>query len=80
MSKNKRFVRFVVMTVIVCSIFSITFSIGIFNNPNFDLYDFCFNLSTELIGALITAGIIGVYIKTKTDYLQKKKEAYRDSR
>jgi len=72
MTKNRKFASYVTMTIIVCSIFSVTFSIGIFYNPNFDIFDFFYNLATDLIGAVVTAGVVGVYIKTKTDYLQQR--------
>ncbi|MCL2136904.1 MAG: hypothetical protein FWH40_05210 [Coriobacteriia bacterium] len=72
MTQRQRFVWYVVMTVIVCCIFSVTFSIGIIYNANFDIFDFCFNLSTDLIGAAITAGIFGVFLRTRTNYFASR--------
>lgn len=63
MKKNK---RVVILGAILCVIFGITFSIGVFSNPNFNIYDFCMNLSSEIIGMLIVLLVVDSYVKEKT--------------
>lgn len=46
-------------------IFSITFYFGVFANPNFNIYDFCMNLASEVLGLIIAVVIIDTYINEK---------------
>lgn len=63
MRKNKK-VKILLLVMIVA--FSVTFYFGIFANPNFNLNDFCLNLSSEVLGLLITVAIVDSYIREKT--------------
>lgn len=54
-----------ILSVIMCLIFGVTFSIGIFGNPNFNIHDFCLNLSSEIFGILITVVLVDSIIKAK---------------
>lgn len=62
MFKNK---KLLIIYIIMCAIFAITFSIGIFGNPNFNIYDFCMNMSSEILGIVIAVCLIDVYINEK---------------
>lgn len=62
MLKNKKVrILFIVMTIV----FGITFSLGVFANPNFNIYDFCMGLSSEIPGLVIGLVLIETYIKEK---------------
>jgi len=74
MFKSKKFKRFLIVSIIFFSVFSVTFSIGIFNNPNFNILDFCTNLASELLGLVIALVIVDSYISTKREYRQEKSE------
>lgn len=54
-----------ILLIVMCVTFGITFSIGIFNNPNFNIYDFCMNLASEVLGMVITLVIVDTYIAEK---------------
>lgn len=62
MFKNK---KLRLLTFIMFIVFSITFSVGIFANPNFNIYDFCMNLSSEIIGLVIALVLVDSYISEK---------------
>lgn len=51
-------------------IFSVTFFFGIFANPTFNIYDFCMNLSSEILGLVITLVFVDGYIRAR----QKKED------
>lgn len=72
MFKNKKHIQYLVVSVIYFSVFSTTFSIGVVNNPNFNLIDFCMNLASELLGLIFSLVIVDTYIKMKRDYNQEK--------
>ena len=73
MKKNKNELRKLqALHLAVVFIFCITLVFGIFRNPKFDMYDFLFNLSTELIGLLIALFIVDRYIKHLDDFKRKK--------
>ena len=59
-NKNTR-----VILIIMVVVFSVTFYFGVFANPNFNIYDFCMNLSSEILGLTITLVLIDTYISKK---------------
>lgn len=62
MFKDKKLrIIFIVMLVI----FGITFNLGVFGNPNFNIYDFFMNLSSEIIGLVIALVLVESYISEK---------------
>lgn len=62
MLKNK---KLKVLLVIIIAIFSVTFYFGVFTNPNFNIYDFCMNLSSEILGLTIALVLVEAYIHEK---------------
>lgn len=54
-----------ILYIVMITVFSVTFSIGIFDNPNFNLQDFCLNLSTEFLGMCFALIIVEAYVKEK---------------
>lgn len=66
MFKNKKFIKFIVASVAYSIIFSTTFFIGVVYNQSFNIFDFCFSLSSELIGLVIAfvSAIFTVALKT----------------
>lgn len=62
MFKNRKVqILFAVMVLL----FSITFGFGVFANPNFNVYDFCMNLSSEILGIVIALVLVETYINEK---------------
>lgn len=62
MFKDKKVrIFFIVMIVI----FGITFNLGVFGNPNFNIYDFCMNLSSEIVGLAIALVLVESYVGKK---------------
>lgn len=57
--------KFRVLLIIICITFSVSFYFGIFANPNFNIYDFCMNLSSEILGLVIALVLVDTYIKEK---------------
>lgn len=55
------------LLIIMCITFSITFYFGVFANPNFNIYDFCMNLSSEILGLVIALVLVHTYIKEKNN-------------
>jgi hypothetical protein len=47
------------------AIFSVTFYFGIIVNPNFNIYDFCMNLSSEVLGLVIAIVLVDTYVREK---------------
>ena len=62
MLENK---RLRILTIIMVVVFSITFTFGVFGNPNFNIYDFCMNLASEIIGMVIALILVDAYVKEK---------------
>jgi len=62
MLKNK---KLRILLVIMFITFSITFYFGVFANPNFNIYDFCMNLSSEILGLVIALILVDTYVKEK---------------
>lgn len=69
---RKSYIWVVILTCVMCSIFSITFTIGVFDNPNFTIQDFCMNLASELAGLVIALLVVDAYIRAKRNYLDEK--------
>lgn len=63
-----------ILYIIMVLIFSVTFSVGVFMNPNFNIYDFCMNLASEILGLAITLVIVETYIKEKAKKDDSKKD------
>lgn len=59
--KTKRLIVYLVML----AIFSVTFYVGVFHNPNFNIYDFCMNLASEILGLVIALTVVEAYIREK---------------
>jgi len=62
MLKNK---KMKLILIIMFVVFAITFNLGVFSNPNFDIYDFCMNLSSEIIGLAIALVLVDSYVNEK---------------
>jgi hypothetical protein len=71
--KNKNFVLLVIFSILVGCTFSITFSIGVFDNPNFSIQDFSMNLASELVGLVITLLMIDTYMSVRRKYYLERK-------
>lgn len=54
--------RFKVLFIVMCMIFSVTFYFGVFANPNFNIYDFCMNMASEILGLVIAVVIVDTYV------------------
>ncbi len=73
MLKGKKFRRFLVMSIIYCSVFSVVFTLGISDNPQFNLYDLFLNLASELIALVITVFVVDTYIKMREEFFREKR-------
>ncbi len=62
MKKNK---KLIVLSIIFTVIVAFTYVVGIFNNPNFNIHDFCANLSSEFIGWILAVTIFQYYFDEK---------------
>lgn len=71
MFKNKK-IR--ILLIIMLIIFSITFYLGIFANPNFNIYDFFMNLSSEIFGLIIALVLVDTYASEKKKEADKQKK------
>lgn len=54
-----------ILLLIMFFVFTITFYFGVFANPNFNIYDFCMNLASEILGLIIAVAIVDTYINEK---------------
>ena len=54
-----------ILMLVMVLIFSVTFYFGVFANPNFNIYDFCMNLASEVLGIAITVIFIDTLISRK---------------
>lgn len=62
MFKSKRlFISYFVVTVV----FAVTFSIGVFSNPNFNIQDFCMNMASEFLGLVFALTVVEIYMREK---------------
>lgn len=60
---KSRITKTLLITMVL--VFSVTFYFGIFANPDFNIYDFCMNLSSEILGLVITLVLVESYINAK---------------
>lgn len=67
--------RFIIISILMAAIFSISFSIGIFSNPNFDIHDFFMGLSTEILGTAIALIVVETYIREKQKHTLAQEKA-----
>lgn len=75
MLKNKTLRNILIVMMVV---FGVTFYFGIFANPKFNIYDFCMNLSSEILGLVIAVVIVDTYIAKKTESKKQKKKDESD--
>ncbi len=66
--------RFIVLQVIFMCLMSFAFIFGIFSNPNFSIYDFCANLSSEFIGWALAVTLFQYYYDAKLAFRVKPKD------
>lgn len=57
--------KVIILGAIFSVIVGITFSIGIFANPDFQLNEFCINLSSEFIGWVLAVTLFQYYYDTR---------------
>lgn len=62
-----------VLYLIMVAVFSVTFYFGIIVNPNFNIYDFCMNMASEILGLVIAVVIVDSYIVVKRREGEKNK-------
>ncbi len=62
MFKNR---RLIIISIIMFTVFGVVFNIGVFQNPNFSIYDFCGNLATEIVGMVIALIVVEAYIRER---------------
>lgn len=72
MRRSKKHIRYIVMSAIYISLITVTFNIGISNNPNFSIYDLGLNLASELLALIFTILVVDTYIKAKSDFYQER--------
>jgi len=63
--KKNKSTRFYIITVVYMLVFYATFYIGVFGNPNFNIYDFFMNLASELVGIVFVVVIVDQYVSLK---------------
>ncbi len=71
---GKKYISFLVIGIITSCVFSMTFAIGVFDNPNFTIQDFCMNLASELAGLIITVLVVDTYIRLGRNYYSEKRK------
>jgi hypothetical protein len=74
MFRDKKHTKYYLISIVYFAILATTFVVGIHRNPNFNIYDFCMGLSTELTGLIIAFIVVDYYVKTKTERLQERKQ------
>jgi len=74
MSKHKKRIWYYVITIVYFTVFAVSFSVGIGNNPNFNIHDFCMGLASELVGLIFAVVIVENYIRIKTERAKEKKQ------
>ncbi len=60
--------------LVIVIVFSVTVAIGVFENPNFNIQDFCMNLALEFLGSLLTITVIEIYINARKEQRETKKQ------
>ena len=73
MSKHKKRIWYYIITIIYFAVFSVTFNVGVVNNPGFNIHDFCMGLASELVGLIFAVVIVENYIRMKTEHNQEKR-------
>lgn len=73
MSKQTKHFWYYVITIVYFAVFSVTFNVGIINNPNFNIHDFCMGFASELAGLIFAIIIVENYIRMRTARTQEKK-------
>lgn len=54
-----------ILFFVLVGLFAVTFSLGIFLNPNFTVYDLFLGLSTEFIGLVVALVLVESYVSAK---------------
>ena len=62
------------ITIVYFTVFTVSFNVGIVNNPNFNIHDFCMGLASELVGLIFAVVIVENYIRLKTERAKEKKQ------
>ncbi len=62
---NKKKKQLLIFGAIVATILSLSFNIGIFNNPNFSLTEFFLGLSIEFIGWIVVISLFQPYYELR---------------
>lgn len=57
--------RLRILLLLMCITFAVTFYYGVFANPNFNIHDFCMNLSSEIVGLVIALVLVDSYVWEK---------------
>lgn len=68
----KKNIKRIAVTAVTVAIFAVTFSVGVFNNPNFNIQDFCMNMASELLGIAIALTIVEVYVRERRKAREEK--------
>lgn len=66
--------RIGILGIIFTVITGVTFSIGIVNNPAFNIHDFCAGLSSEFIGWILAVTVFQYYLEEKLAVRKKKND------
>ncbi len=61
----KKKIKVIVLGTIFTVVVGGAFSLGIFNNPTFNINEFCANLSSEFIGWILAVTIFQYYVDEK---------------
>ncbi|MCP1103193.1 hypothetical protein M2454_002596 [Aequitasia blattaphilus] len=69
-----------ILYTVMVTIFTVTFAVGVFMNPNFNIYDFCMNLASEILGLAIALVIVETYIKEKAKRDDSQKDLNCDEK
>jgi len=74
MSKHKKRIWYYAITIVYFAVFAVSFNVGVANNPNFNIHDFCMRLASELVGLIFAVVIVENYIRMKTERAKEKKQ------
>ncbi len=70
--KSRKHTRYIVTSAVFFALLTITFNIGVTNNPNFSIYDLGLNLASEILGLVFTLLIVDTYVSAKRDFYKEK--------
>lgn len=59
---NKRYIKYLIFTILFFSVFNIVYHIAVIDNPNFSIYDFGINMLSELAGMIFTVVVFNEFI------------------